>query len=86
MNKGKEELQSMRLVQGTNEGLMPYQLTHFFKDTSEINFAIQQMNKYKAGWQVRENKDGEVALYSEYPKNYLNKKLADDSEKVKRIF
>lgn len=68
--KDLKDIKRLKLIEGSvaEASTLPYQLTHFC-ERDDIQFAIDQMNKYPAAWQLRKRNDDKFAIFINRPLN-----------------
>lgn len=64
-----KEISQMQIVGGNSEELLPYELTHA-SEIENIQFAIDQMNKYPKRWNLRKGKFNTVSIFTDYPTDH----------------
>lgn len=64
-----KEISQMQIVGGNSEELLPYELTHA-SEIENIQFAIDQMNKYPKRWNLRKGKFNLVSIFTDYPEDH----------------
>lgn len=68
-NKTRQEISRMEIVGGNSEELLEYELTRPCS-RKDIQFAIDQMNKYPKKWNLRKGKFNTVSIFTDYPTNH----------------
>lgn len=69
LNKNPQEISRMEIVGGNSVDLMAYELTHA-SEQEDIQFAIDQMNKYPKAWNLRKGKHNLVSIFTDFPTNH----------------
>lgn len=67
--KTPQEIARLEIVGGNTDELLPYELTHAL-EKHQLQFAIDQLEKYPKRWNLRKGKFNLVSIFTDYPTNH----------------